>query len=104
MRVILDTGVFFRPEKLLELRQDDRDVVVPAVVYQERLRQLRRKGAPEDELARLLSLLQFDVESFSVTEAHRRLTRVSQLSDAQWSKLARDAMIAGHVRPGDDLW
>lgn len=104
MRVILDTGLFFQPEKLRQLRDDDCDVIVPAVVYQERLRQLRRRGSDEGDLARLLAYLQFDVEAFSVTEAHRRIVRVGQLSDAQWTRLARDAVIAGHVRPDDQLW
>lgn len=104
MRVILDTGLFFRPDKLDELRGDERDVIVPAVAYQERLRQLHRRGQTAGELDQVLFLLQFDVEPFTPIEAHRRLAKVGALDDAQWKRLARDAMIAGHVRPGDELW
>jgi hypothetical protein len=42
-----------------------------------------------------------EVEPFGQDEARRFAAR---LDDARWARLARDAMVAGHLRPGDLLW
>ena len=98
MRVILDTGVFYRPESLKALT--GQTPIVPAVVYLERLRQLRRDGRSEDEFNDVLAGLRMVVEPFGREQA----ARVPKLSDADWRRLARDAMIAGHLKEGDMLW
>lgn len=98
MRVVLDTGVLYRPKALLALA--GATAVVPAVAYLERVRQLRRDGRDPAELLRLLSRLGLKVEPMTEEIAGR----VPGLDDLHWNRLARDAMVACHLRPGDILW
>lgn len=101
MRHILDTGVFFRPAALEELSRQRRDVIVPAVVFAERVRQLRRDNRPVEAFLEALERNHWFVESFTTLEA---LNAPSVRDDRLWRRHARDAMIAGHVRDGDALW
>lgn len=102
MRIILDTGALFYP-RALQAIDPSVPVVVPAVVFLERSRQLAREGRMVPaEYRRLLRDSVWLVEPFGEEEALR--TPGTRLDDAQWRRLARDAMIAGHVRPGDRLW
>lgn len=99
---MLDTGVFFRPEALLAVAGLARPVVVPAVVYMERMRQLSRDRRDLAEFHDVLEAMQFDVEPFGKPEAARYAPAIHD--DASWRRLARDAMIAGHVGEDDVLW
>lgn len=102
MRTVLDTGVLFRPTALQALKQQAADVVVPAVAYAERLRQFAARGASRAELDDYLARMRFRVEPFGPEEAARYVP--GMMDDAAWQRLARDAMIAGHVGPNDRLW
>lgn len=103
-RVVLDTGVFFRPAALRELSHSDDTVVVPAVVYAERLRQLVQKGMEPHAWDAKLAQLQFDVEPFGPMQAQRYVPRLARVEPAEWRRLSHDAMIAGHLQPADRLW
>lgn len=98
MRIIIDTGVLFRPAALEKLAGCD--AVVPAVVYLERVRQLRRDGRDIGELDYLLAEMGLSVEPLTRTEG----ARVVGLDNRRWHRLARDAMVACHVREDDILW
>lgn len=102
MRVVLDTGAFFWPEALRRLSAGPEDVIVPAVVFTERCRQLTRDGRRLEEFFDLLAALQFEVEPFDKAEGLRFAIYVKD--DRAWTRLARDALIAGHVREDDRLW
>jgi predicted nucleic acid-binding protein len=101
MSIVLDTGIFYRPDALRNAARLEDDIVVPAVAYMERLRQLVRDGGSRETFDRFLQSLDCAVQPFTRTEAARFAPLVSQ--DA-WKRLARDAMIAGHVGPEDVLW
>jgi hypothetical protein len=47
---VLDTGVLFRAEALERLARLPSDVIVPAVVFTERARQLAKRGITPDDL------------------------------------------------------
>lgn len=100
MRVILDTGALFHPAVIYRARDERRALVLPAVAYAERRRQLLTAGRRFEEYDRLLDEARIEVEPFTRTEADR----IPGLPNAAWGRLARDAMIAAHVRPGDQLW
>lgn len=102
VRIVLDTGVFFRPAALRRLAEAPNLVVVPAMAFAERARQLAKRGVPADDLLRLLDRLAFAVEPFGPEEAARYAPAL--VDDGRWRSLARDAMIAGHLRAGDVLW
>ena len=102
VRIVVDTGVFFRPDALRALAQAPHPVVVPAVAFAERARQLRKKGVGPGDLLELLDRLDFQVEPFGPEEALRYAPGLAD--DGRWRALARDAMIAGHLRPSDVLW
>lgn len=102
VRIVLDTGVFFRPHALRSLARVPNLVVLPAVAFAERARQLAKKGVEPDALLRLLDELDIAVEPFGADEATRHAARITD--DARWRGLARDAMIAGHLRENDVLW
>lgn len=101
-RVVLDTGVFFVPSALERLSSVPHDVVVPAVVLTERARQLAKHGVDPAELLEALEANAFDVEAYGVDEALAWAPGIH--ADDDWQRLARDAMIAGHVDEGDVLW
>jgi len=102
MRHVLDTNVFYHPRALEHLATLPDDIVVPAVVVAERARQLQRDAAvaPEAFVATLRAQ-DFDVEPLGVEQA---CAHAPFLDDVAWQRLARDALIAGHVRPRDTLW
>lgn len=102
MRHVLDTNVFYHPRALEHLATLPDDIVVPAVVVAERARQLQRDAgiSPETFLAALRAQ-DFAVEPMGAEPA---CAYAPFLDDATWQRLARDALIAGHVRPGDLLW
>lgn len=102
VRVILDTGVFFKPLALRRLADLPHPVVVPAVAFAERARQLAKRGVSADDFLSLLDRLDFSVEPFGPEEALRYAPRLGD--DGEWRRLARDAMIAGHLRDQDVLW
>lgn len=100
MRVIIDTGVLFRPALMRELRDGGHSGVLPAVALAERVRQLRREGRDVDRFLVELEATMTRIEPFGVHET----LRTAPLDDATWKRHARDAMIAAHVREGDVLW
>ena len=102
VRIVLDTGVFFRPAALRALAQAPHRVVVPAVAFAERARQVGKRGVAPEALLDLLDRLDFRVEPFGVEEAQRYAPSLGD--DGRWRALARDAMIAGHLGPRDVLW
>lgn len=102
VRIVVDTGVFFRPAALRVLSDMPNPVVVPAVAFAERARQVALRGVPADALLDLLDRLDFDVEPFGPEEAQRFAPLLTD--EARWRAHARDAMVAGHLRPGDLLW
>lgn len=102
MRIVLDTGVLWRPDALRRLAQLPNDVIVPAIVYTERARQILRDGRSIEELDSALQANEFTVEAYSAEQATRYAVQIQD--DNDWIRLARDAMIAGHVRDADLLW
>jgi len=102
MRLVLDTGVFFRPQALEAAMQHDGDLVVPAVAYAERLRQVAGQG--QRHVDALRQRVRKFVEAFDADVAEIRMPALTGLDRRTWHRLARDAFIASHVRPGDELW
>lgn len=104
MRVILDTGVFFSPKALERLARLPHDVVIPAVVFTERARQLSKRGIEPSDFHARIEANDFHVEAFGMDEACRWAMSIHD--DEEWRRLARDAMIAGHLdeEAGDVLW
>jgi predicted nucleic acid-binding protein len=101
-RVVLDTGVFFLPRALERLAALPHDVVVPAVVFTERARQLVKRGIDVDEFREILQANALQTEAYGVEQACRFAPEIHD--DGDWRRLARDAMIAGHVGEADVLW
>lgn len=102
MRIVIDTGVLWRPAALRALAEMPHDIVVPAVVFVERARQVARDGRRPDELLELFEANDMEVEPFGVEQALRYA--VDLHDDDAWKRLARDAMIAGHLAGDDMLW
>lgn len=101
MRHVIDTGVLFHPKAVLELAEREDDIVLPAVAYAERVRQLRRTGRSIEEFDSWLAEFSITIEPFGTQEA-LRLT--SSLGWEMWRRHARDALIAAHVRSDDVIW
>ncbi|MGB0652248.1 MAG: type II toxin-antitoxin system VapC family toxin [Thermoplasmatota archaeon] len=104
MRIILDTGVFFRKQALLNAEARHEPLIVPAIVFAERLRQVAARGISAQRLAREIERFGGHIEPFGPTQAARFVPGLADLPRRQWQRLARDAMIAGHLRDGDELW
>lgn len=102
MRIVLDTGVFFRPEALAALASRPENVVVQAVALAERVRQLHRDKMDVAAFLAALEKAEFVPEALDPSAACALMPRV--VDDARWRRLARDAFVAAHVRPGDELW
>lgn len=104
VRIVLDTGVFYRPDALESLASLPHDVAVPAVAFTERARQLAKRGIGPDEFADRLAANEFSIEPYGREQAQRLAPAIHD--GGAWRRLARDAMIAGHVRlsQGDVLW
>ncbi len=102
MRIVLDTGVFYHPDALRQAARADAELVVPAVVFMERSRQLQRGGRDVRAFATLLVEGGYLIEPFRPSHALRYAVGMSD--DRLWRIHFRDAMIAGHVAPEDELW
>jgi predicted nucleic acid-binding protein len=102
MRIVLDTGVFFRPDILEKAMASPADKVLPAVAYAERLRQVALQGPAQ--MQRFRRLVGYLVEPFQAAHADAFMPATAELTPAAWKRLERDALIAAHVRPGDELW
>jgi predicted nucleic acid-binding protein len=104
MRVVVDTTVWFEPAALEALGERiDHDVVVPAIVFTERARQLERDGrrSPQEFLREIRSV-GWRIEPYGARQALPFAVRL--VDDRDWRRLARDAMIAGHVGEAEVLW
>lgn len=102
MRIILDTGMLFRPDALSLARESPHIVVLPAIALAERCRQLTRDGHDASALLATLHHAGVEVEPFTSTEAQRLPPHTRD--DATWRRHARDALIAAHVGARDELW
>jgi len=102
VRLVVDTGVLWRPLALKKLAESGLRVVVPAVVFAERARQVAKRGGTAAALREALGLLGFEVEALEPSMAARYAVTV--LDDNDWRRLSRDALIAGHLQPDDRLW
>jgi len=102
IRVILDTGVFYHPEALRQAARVEANLIVPSVVFMERARQLRRDGRDVRAFATRLVEDGYTVEPFRAAHALRYAIPLGD--DRLWRRHFRDAMIAGHVGEGDELW
>lgn len=100
MRVVLDTGALYRPQRLRALKGRQVEVVIPAVAFAERVRQVHRAGGDVHRLRATLAKARFQVEPFGEAEA----IRMARPDDGAWARHARDAMVAAHLRRGDVLW
>ena len=102
VRIVLDTGVFFHPAILRRLPEREEDVVVPAVAMAERVRQLLRDGRNVQAFHDQLSAGDFTPEALQPEAACAIVQGLAD--DSKWDRLARDAFVAAHLRPGDELW
>lgn len=102
VRIVLDTGILFRPRALKDARETGRPVVLPAVAVAERLRHFVRDGRATPGFVEDLRAAGVDIEAFGEREATRLPTGAYE--DGLWSRHSRDALIAAHLRPGDELW
>lgn len=100
MRIVLDSGVLWRPDVMRSLKDRRITLVLPAVAYAERLRQLTHRSQDVRRFQQALRIANITIEPFGEDEAERVCPRVPE---QLWPRLARDAMIAGHVRRGDLL-
>lgn len=101
MTIVLDTGVFFRPQLIRALPAGEL-MVVPAIVLAERGSQLSLLGRPFHELRRFVAEAGLFVEDFGVEHAAALADRAP--ADPLWDRHARDVMIAAHVREDDVIW
>jgi hypothetical protein len=101
LRIVIDIGVFFRREIWLELAEFDDDIVLPAVAFTERARQLSRQGINPRDFQIMLHMFDIEIEPFRAQEG---LLRAVTADDDWWKLNARDALIGGHVGPSDMLW
>lgn len=102
MRVIIDTGVLWKPEAIRRIKEDRRAAIVPAAAYAERLRQLQRDGRSRAEFDEWLDRLALTVEPLTRERAGRVLPAL--VDERAWRKLGFDALVASHLEPGDELW
>ena len=102
MRIVLDTCALFNPGIWDQLSERHEDIILPAVAFAERARQIHLNGGSVREFEIILSAFQIAVEPFSRSEALRHAPAMED--ETWWRTNARDAFIAGHVRPGDELW
>lgn len=94
--------MFYRPKALDRLARLPHDVVVPAVVFTERARQLAKRGIEPGDFAGRLEANEFVVEPYGREQAVRFAPEIHD--DEAWRRLARDGMIAGHVDERSLLW
>ncbi|HEX2021368.1 MAG TPA: hypothetical protein VHH36_01540 [Candidatus Thermoplasmatota archaeon] len=102
MRLVLDTSAFYYARALRRVPRGDR-VIVPAVAFAERARQLKRDGrASPAAFHGSLADRGWKVEAFREEHA-LRAAHLAPVDDARWQDLARDVLVAAHVRPDDVL-
>lgn len=102
MRLVLDTSAFYYPRALRRIPRGQ-NVVVPAIVFTERARQLKRDGrATPSVLLRTLADRGWKVEPYREENA-LRAAHLAPADDAEWQELARDVLVAAHVREEDIL-
>jgi len=102
LRIVIDTGVFYRPAVLDALARSPHPIIVPVVALAERLRQLKRDGGDMAAFRRTLIRASVTIEPLDEPSALRHSLDLD--TDAEWRKLSHDAFIAGHVQPDDELW
>lgn len=102
LRIILDTGVLWRPRALEGALRLGARLVVPAVAFGERARQLQGQGVAVLQFLRSLARYGASVEPMGIAEASRYAPYIRDA--ASWHRLSRDAFIAGHVGRDDLLW
>ena len=100
MRLILDTGVLFHPAALRAIAQYREPIILPAIAYAERIRQLRAAGRSTADFDTFLSKSNIVVEAFDRGSAQR----VPAIGQELWNKASRDVLIATHVHDDDLLW
>lgn len=102
MRIVLDTSAFYYTRALRRVPRRV-DVVVPAVAFTERARQLKRDGrATPAAFHRTLSERGWKIEAFREEHA-LRASHLAPKHDEEWQRLARDVLVAAHVREEDVL-
>jgi hypothetical protein len=102
MRIIIDTGVLWVPQALRALAALSFDRILPAVAFAQRSRQIAKAGRSPDELQEILDRCGIQVEALSGARAAR--FSIGLTDDNDWARLARNALIAGHLGPDDVLW
>lgn len=104
MKLVLDTDALWHPGLNRELAaahasgdpfSDAVDVVLPAVAYAERLRQVQDDKARKRAFQRQLSRIDPSIEPFGSSEAALVAERCPSQGD--WADHARDFLIAAHV-------
>ena len=101
MRIIIDTGVLWKPSIIEELAESGHELVVPALAFAERARQVAKHGRDARTLQFLLHTAGIHVEALDADAASRYTTQL--VDDEQWKSLGADALIAGHVGDEDVL-
>lgn len=101
MRIILDTGVLWRPDAIELATGNSRDVILPIVAFIERSRQYVSRGWTVQDLRITLEANDIEIEPLTEVEALKYSTSVG---DDRWNALSRDSMIAGHIKETDEVW
>lgn len=107
MKLVLDTSAFWHAPLVsaillaakVDATRDGRlEVILPAVAYVERRRQLLRGGQDAQLWRERLDANAVKIEPFGVAEAERVDRQTAD--DAWWRAHGRDAFIAAHVTQG----
>lgn len=102
MRLLLDTSAFYHARALRRIPRGDH-VVIPAVVFTERARQLKRDGrASPAAFHRSLTDRGWKVDPFREEQA-LRAAHLAPSDEERWQSLARDVLVAAHLRADDIL-
>jgi porphobilinogen deaminase len=78
------------------------DVAISAIVFFERVRQLKKVGVSAKELENYLTNNEIEINIFSARNAYQMPDSIIEDDDV-WRRLARDAMISSQVGPNDIL-
>lgn len=102
VRLVLDTSAFYYSRALRRIPRGSQ-VVIPAVAFTERARQLKRDGrASPATFHRSLTDRGWKIEAFREEQA-LRAAHLAPDDDDRWQDLARDVLVAAHVRADDIL-
>jgi len=102
VRVLLDTSAFYYARALRRIPRGDH-VVIPAVAFTERARQLKRDHrASPATFHRSLTERGWKIEAFREEQA-LRAAYLAPSDEERWQDLARDVLVAAHVRADDIL-